>query len=1548
MTLKRITSLLASASLALSGFTSTITLVNAEDESFYGEINGDPIISEVELDAEVIDEAVSEDTLTEATDLKDSLTLSESEKLITLIVEMEQPCVIDAGLEPGSDAALAYAANLINSQNNAAAQALESVPQNSDSLNAIGTISDNTARARHYTNVFNGFAMDAPAGFAVFLLKTPGVKNVYRSRTYEIPDFSTDYETDMFTSGDMIGINLSYSSGYQGEGMVVGILDTGLDTTHTAFSASPSTQKITRSTRFSGLNASSTYKSAKVPFAYDYADSDTNVIPGSGGSSHGTHVAGTIAGSNDVITGIAPEAQLAIFKVFSDSSKGAKDEWIISALEDVVIVKPDAINMSLGSPAGDEGDSETGSFNGSTLTMAEIYQRVYDAGVLLSVSAGNESYIGASNGYPSADSPNVGIVGAPSTYPASLSVASIENTHMICDYFELDGEVYNYSDTSESSSTLFTTLGSKLPLQYVDCGCGSAEEIAAVDVSGKIALIQRGGLAFTEKQANAKNAGAVAAIIYNNVEGTINMSIDSSSIPCISVTKQAGQKMLASATKTITAVGSGKSFENADAYQMSDFSSWGTTDNLSIKPEVTAPGGHIYSSVVGGGYADYSGTSMAAPHVSGVMALVRQYAKSAGLASSGTDLNRIVNQLIMSTAKPVPYPGSDCCYSPRKTGAGLVNINDAMAAHAYLSVSGTEDSRPKIELGYDASRNGTYTMKFNVTNISNTAQTYNVDAIVQTDYVEDGYDTLSPYSLGYTLSGDTTVTVNAKATKSVTVYLTLTEDARAYLLNNYPSGGFVEGYIVLDPMSSSADATQLSLPFIGFSGDWSNLPLFDASVLNGSQAAVGVNGPFGYEAYVELDTDNGQYDAKLIGMNAYDPDYEYFSDVDPRYMTVSSTIDSSLSSYVTSYPYICTYDRNKTTGISLYTAAVKQNANWVRFRVLDTNSGTVYYDDGGSEQEVLKNYEPQYYALWNILDVGWPGTNKSGKALSEGTECTLEVSMSKDGGSTSQSMTFPIAIDNSKPYIVGTSQSSGSTSTQTYSKAILATTASGRKYLKFKAADNYYLSAAQVSGTTVQNSTDSNTRIKYYYLTNVIDTQAFYGTEKGAEYEAVLDVTDISGSIYYVGLYDYTRWKSFYKVTASTSATEKLTLDPAETTVTLDGEPVSLSYTVTDESGYTVDPYDLIWTVESQQSNDTAISEDGVLTVGANERSEELTVTAALADDTAVSATAKVTVINNTDPVTELKMAHKCSFGNDLSISYYAPKDILEGYENIYLTVSKQNYVKEDDSYTWADYTLSNYTEATESGTDYYKFVFNHIAAKEMGSEMHAILHATKDGVEYESPVDVYGIKTYAMNRLARSTNSVFKTLMVDMLNYGAAAQIYFDYDTENLVNADLTEEQKALGTAEAPELTSHYNMTEIENPGVTFPGMTVVFGSNTEIKYYMQYADDQPTDNTFLRLTYTTAAGTSVKADIPFAQFGYDSERGAYTAKLNKLAAKDMGTVVTAQLYNGEEAISGQLEYSIETYVFNRLNNSTDENFKTLITEMMKYSRSAKAYLGN
>jgi len=321
----------------------------------------------------------------------------------------------------------------------------------------------------------------------------------------------------------------------------------------------------------------------------------------------------------------------------------------------------------------------------------------------------------------------------------------------------------------------------------------------------------------------------------------------------------------------------------------------------------------------------------------------------------------------------------------------------------------------------------------------------------------------------------------------------------------------------------------------------------------------------------------------------------------------------------------------------------------------------------------------------------------------------------------------------------------------------------------------------------------------------------------------------------------------------------------------------------------------------------------------------------------------KVTVVND-HVIRNIEFRHSASFGNDLSINYYIPVNELAGYDIVSLEVRKQIF-KDDGSVVWETTELTNYRQTTLSGLKYYRFPYSGIAPKEIGSEVRALLKCEKDGESYVTEEESYNVGTYAYNRLEASANAEFKTLIVDMLNYGAWAQEYFNYNTANPVNAALTEEQKALGTQQDPELKSVEKKTEIENATALFFAKSAVFNSNVELKYYMQFDAVQDLDHVKLVLTYTAIDDTEYKTEIPFSEFDYNTAQKAYTAKLLTIAAKDVGCTVTAKIYDGDTQISETLEYSLETYAYNRLLKSTDEVFKSFLKAFMKYGFSAETY---
>lgn len=884
----------------------------------------------------------------------------------------------------------------------------------------LATKLDDVEVRYEYTTVFNGLSVEADYADLETIQDLPGVKDAYVSQVYQL--IEPVNETKLADSVPSIGGDISQETGYTGKGMVVAILDTGLDTSHEAFQNAVNAPKFTKqdiadklasdSLRVGNVNVNSIYQSDKIPFAYDYYDNDTNV---SGGNSHGTHVAGIVGANRGQVTGVAPDAQLMIMKIFGDDGSGAYDSDIIAALEDAVVLGADAVNMSLGMTAGFSEAAST--------KTREVYQRVKNAGISLMCAAGNEyssSYKSASGtDLPLASNPDNGAVASPSTYDAALSVASMNNVKATAPYLLLGNRKIRYSDPAETASKQIASLNGTY--EYVACGVGATSDFTGKALSGKVVLIQRAGeengeiLTFAKKEANAKAAGAKAVIIYDNVEGDlVNMSTDGN-IPAVFISKADGEAMLAASDKHVSFSKSYLAqFQDAYSGKMSDFSSWGVTPDLKLKPEITAPGGDIYSTLPGGLYGSMSGTSMASPHMAGAAVVMAQYITEelGGTGMTQQEITALSNKLLMSTAVPVKNK-QGLPYSPRKQGAGLVQLGRATKAKAYLSSA--EGGLPKAELG--DSTDGSFSFSFQANNLSNAAIKYEVGVTVLTEDTvkENGktYLAQSPRQLGadeVAVTAPSTVTLRANGTAAVNVSLTLTAKGKAALSKDFPNGIYVEGFVTLTPVGS--DTISLGLPFLGFYGDWSAAPIFDASVYDTDKS------PAVYRTMLGLFGADGS--GYYLGHNLYATDNDRF---DKNYIAMS----------------------NKTSNYHVTAAmAMLRNADKLTFSVTNESNAKVY-------EETLTNQSKTYYSSSQqsyhtpMAATGFTGyTTKSkftaAKALPEGTY-TYTVTATLNGKTETES--FPLTIDNQAPEVVK-------------SEVVIQ---NGKRLWKVTVTDNHYVQA---------------------------------------------------------------------------------------------------------------------------------------------------------------------------------------------------------------------------------------------------------------------------------------------------------------------------------------------------------------------------------------------------------------------------------------------------------------------------------------------------------
>ena len=908
-----------------------------------------------------------------------------------------------------------------------------------------------------YTTVENGFAAVVPYGKLEEIRQLPGVAAAYAAPVFKV---APDMPTTMTELG-----GLENTSGYQGEGMVIAIVDSGLEISHPLFTQAPTTPALAKNDlenvlasknlkaeeKKSGITASQVYKTAKVPFAFDYADNDLDVAP-NGAGDHGTHVAGIAAANAGVVAdvvGVAPQAQILAMKVFSSSgSNGATWADILAAADDAVALGADVINMSLGStcgfstPEGEEG-------------VAEVLENIASSGVMLSISAGNEysAALGTriGKGHALTQNPDYGTVASPSSYSEPLSIASVEKADSIDSCYLTVGErKVAFNDTVEDKtvenvkgdSPSFRSLAGK-ELEYVVVpNAGETKDYDGLNVKDKIALVSRGSVEYNVKKNAAKEAGAIGILVYNNEPGMLYMQLDNYDLPSAFISQADGKALAAVAEgdRKLTVSASYGKVDNPTSGEMSDFSSWGVTPELTLKPDLTAPGGNIKSATTGGGYTTKSGTSMSAPFVSGAMALVKQYVEQKNYDSTETEKANLVSNLLMSTADLVM--AGTAPYSPRKQGAGSVNIAAATSTKAYLTA--VDGGRPKVELGDDANKTGEYTIKFEVHNLSDKPLTYAVGGYVQTDAKEVTKKlgdkdveqvTELPYKLSTQIAAQE-ITVPASGTVTVTVPVSLNQPDRDYM-DSFANGTYIEGFVTLTPSSSTQPT--LSIPYMGFYGDWTKAPIIDATdygtYLNDKENSWS-------QAYI-----NTAASSSLEGtVNTYLGDNPYHDGV--TYLADRNAISPNNDDYMNSLSFV-------------YTGLLR-NVKALKYEIKDATTNEVYYEKT-VDYETKSVYSSNYYQIVpsgasDYNKFSWDGTKKDGYAkVPNDTKViatiTSELSYDKHNSNNEKSSwSFPITIDTEEPEASG----------------ITVSNENGKYYVNLKVTDNQF-----VSNVTISNASET-------------------------------------------------------------------------------------------------------------------------------------------------------------------------------------------------------------------------------------------------------------------------------------------------------------------------------------------------------------------------------------------------------------------------------------------------------------------------------------------
>ena len=734
---------------------------------------------------------------------------------------------------------------------------------------------------REYDNVMSGFALKAPVGALDAIRRTPGVQAAFLEREGRVSDVATpDAEggIESTQTGGQDPANLSAhlmmhvdQVAQKGEGKVIAVIDTGVDMTHSAFTGelagSPplTPQKVAAMTSQLGEGKTGVYVSQKFPFAYDYADGDNDASPAkSPYGSHGTHVAGIASGNADKIVGTAPNAQVIVAKVTRSEDDALLDSALLASLDDMLVLHPDVINLSLGWTAGMDNEADS--------VYATVYKKLQEAGITVNAASGNAFSTGYGNnsgkGLPYASDPDSSVMDEPATYSSVVAVASVENA-LLRNAFTVNGKDIGYQRARGLNGEKVAFF-SDLPAgtyEYVDAGFASEEDAAALKakypdgLSGKIALVSRGNMTYQKKVENLYDLKPAGIVVYNNVSvgSLIAMNLTTQDMPAAFISQADGQAMLAAPEHKLT-IAEGQVLPQSTIYEASEFSAWGVSPDLRLKPEIAAPGGEVFSSIPGGAYEQSSGTSMATPQMAGVSTIVLQRVQSDPLFASMSARQKadVVQNLIMGTARPLidAAQTTGALYSPRKQGAGLVDALAATTSSVYPTVVGApEQSRPKADLG-----DGTKGWHFDVTlhNLSGVPATYELSSQALSEIVDGGFFAQHSsdwrgrgveitYSGAASASAEgATVTVPASGEATVGIDIAPGSEFASYVAENTPNGTFLDGFVRF--ASRTDGQPDLAVPYLGFYGNWGKVPIFDALASDGgahTRASAIVNGKNG-------------------------------------------------------------------------------------------------------------------------------------------------------------------------------------------------------------------------------------------------------------------------------------------------------------------------------------------------------------------------------------------------------------------------------------------------------------------------------------------------------------------------------------------------------------------------------------------------------------------------------------------------------------------------------------------------------------------------------
>ena len=621
-----------------------------------------------------------------------------------------------------------------------------------------------------FSELWNGISVEMEDDQVSSAREIPGVAAIHPVMRYDIPELN-DNEPEMDTALGMTGADVAQSElGLTGAGLRVAIMDTGVDYTHP------------------DLGGPGDFPTERVVAGYDFVGDDFNAgdpdnavpVPGDDPqdcNGHGTHVAG-IVGAEGEVTGVAPDVVFGAYKVFGCTGSTTAD-IMIAAMERALADDMDVLNMSIGS-----------AHSWPQYPTAVASDNLVDQGMVVVASIGNSGDTGLYS------------AGAPGLGENVIGVAAYDNTHIRSAAAEVtqSGETVAYMEMGEATEP--PTSGETDELVHIGRGCLAAGDELEGDPEGKTALMVRGECTFAEKYDAAIDAGATGVVMYNNVPGMFaGGGIVDRGAFSIGISDVSGAHLLElledGQSVTLTWTDEEATIPNPTGGMISSFSSYGLSPDLSLKPDIGAPGGLINSTypMARGGYATVSGTSMSSPHVAGGVATLLE-------ARPDLDAHQ-VRDVLQNSADPTLWWGNPDLGeldNVHRQGAGMLDIPGSVLATTAVSPG-------KLSLG---ATSGPVTETVTITNDGDAETTYEISHAPALGTHGNTFTPSFNDAFAEASFSQTKVTVGAGRSASVDVTITPPADELSQMIY----GGYVEIAEI------GGEDTTYRVPYAAYNGDY--------------------------------------------------------------------------------------------------------------------------------------------------------------------------------------------------------------------------------------------------------------------------------------------------------------------------------------------------------------------------------------------------------------------------------------------------------------------------------------------------------------------------------------------------------------------------------------------------------------------------------------------------------------------------------------------------------------------------------------------------------